>query len=96
MQLAEKNDSSAARNVARAALALLSPREHEVINVLMRGIPNKAAAHLLELSVRTVEMHRANALAKLQVKSIAEVVRLASAAAMDSEFIAGDDRQYAQ
>lgn len=96
MHLAENNDSFAARNVARAAFALLSPREHEVINVLMRGIPNKAAAHLLELSVRTVEMHRANALAKLQVKSIAEVIRLASAAATDPETVAGEDRQYTQ
>ena len=62
----------------------------------MDGLSNKIVAYRLSLSVRTIEMHRANALAKLQVKSIAEVVRLASAAAMDSEFIAGDDRQYAQ
>lgn len=81
-QLAQRKHSFAARNAARSAFALLSPRETEVINVLMRGIPNKTAAHVLALSVRTVEMHRANALAKLTVKSIAEVIRMAHTAEM--------------
>lgn len=88
-QLAAGNETVAARNAARELFALLSPREREVIDVLMQGISNKAAAHHLSLSVRTVEMHRANALAKLKVKSIAEVVRLAN----DAEFTsASSDR----
>ena len=45
---------------------------------LMEGLSNKAAAHQLSISVRTIEMHRANALLKLNVKSIAEVIRLSS------------------
>lgn len=96
MQLDQVNDSFTARNTARAAFALLSPRENEVIKVLMRGIPNKTAAHVLDLSVRTVEMHRANALSKLQVKSIAEVIRLARAAGLDVEIAVRNDPEYAQ
>lgn len=95
-QLSELNDSFAARNTARAAFALLSPRENEVIKVLMQGIPNKTAAHMLDLSVRTVEMHRANALAKLHVKSIAEVIRLARAAELDPDIISRNDNEYVQ
>lgn len=94
-QLAQLNDSFTARNAARAAFALLSPRENEVINVLMRGIPNKTAAHMLDLSVRTVEMHRANALAKLQIKSIAEVIKLARAAELDPDIVVRNDKEYA-
>lgn len=56
---------------------LLSPREREVLMVLIDGRPNKSAAHQLSLSVRTIEMHRSNALSKLKVKSLAEVIRLA-------------------
>lgn len=95
-QLAHLTDSFTARSAARAAFALLSPREREVINVLMRGIPNKAAAHMLELSVRTVEMHRANALSKLHVKSIAEVIRLASAAELVPDIATRSDSEYTQ
>ncbi|MFN3621095.1 response regulator transcription factor [Sphingorhabdus sp.] len=95
-QLAHLNDSFTARNTARAAFALLSPRESEVIKVLMGGVPNKAAAHMLDLSVRTVEMHRANALAKLRVKSIAEVIRLAAAAKLGPEIAVRHDQEYAQ
>ena len=94
-QLAHVNDRFAAGNAARAAFASLSPREADVINVLMRGMPNKTAAHVLDLSVRTVEMHRANALAKLQVKSIAEVIRLASAIGSDTATIPQYEPQYA-
>ena len=82
-QLANDHGNIAARIAARAAFALLSAREHDVIQALMQGVANKAVAHMLDLSVRTVEMHRANALAKLQVKSIAEIIRLAHEAELD-------------
>ena len=94
-QLADVNDSFNARNAARSAFALLSPRESAVINVLMRGISNKSAAHVLDLSVRTVEMHRANALIKLQVKSIAEVMRLANDAELDMLTALHRNKEYA-
>lgn len=71
-------NAQSSREQARHLLARLSLRESEVMAILMEGVPNKVVAHRLGLSVRTVEMHRANALAKLDVRSIAEVVRLAS------------------
>ena len=95
-QLARIHGNVAARNAARAAFALLSAREHDVIHRLMQGVPNKAVAHMLDLSVRTVEMHRANALAKLRVKSIAEVIRLAHAAEMNLTTAAGSNPAYVE
>lgn len=95
-QLAQRKHSFAARNEARSAFALLSTRETEVINMLMRGMPNKTAAHMLELSVRTVEMHRANALTKLTVKSIAEVIRMAHTAELGTINYRVYDPPYAQ
>lgn len=75
--------AQALEDAARGLFARLTPREMEVLRVWGQGFPNKIAAHHLSLSVRTVEMHRANALAKLKVKSIAEVVRLARDAGLD-------------
>ena len=68
------------RDHARQLFAELTNREREIVDVLMEGVPNKLVAHRLGLSVRTVEMHRGNALAKLEVKSIAEVMALAAMA----------------
>lgn len=79
-ELSAIGEAATTRTTALSRFDALSPRETEVVNVLMQGHSNKAAAHLLNLSVRTIEMHRANALVKLRVKSIAEVVLLASAA----------------
>ena len=67
-----------ARDQARYRMEQLTPRERETIAILMEGVHNKEDAHRLGLSVRTVEMHRANALGKLKVRSIAEVVKMAS------------------
>ena len=69
-------ESAMVQKAACRRLESLSRREAEVLKVLVKGVPNKVAAHVLSLSVRTVEMHRANALTKLQVKSLAEVIRL--------------------
>ena len=68
------------RDDARRLFDRLSAREHEIIAILMEGVPNKVIAHRLGLSVRTVEMHRSNGLSKLEVKSIAEVMALAAIA----------------
>ena len=60
-----------------ARIAVLSPREREVLDLLMAGKPNKAIARDLGLSPRTVEVHRARLMARLDVGSLAEAVRLA-------------------
>ncbi len=69
---------------AREALVRLEPltaREREVLAKLLAGCPNKAVAHQLGISPRTVEVHRANIMEKLNARSLTEVVRVALAAA---------------
>ena len=75
--LTAKLAGAADRRHAEAKIMLLSPREHEVLRILLKGAPNKIVARTLDLSVRTVEMHRAHMLAKLGARSTAEALRVA-------------------
>jgi len=65
---------------AREILALLTPRELDVLKKLVAGRPNKVAAHELGISPRTIEIHRARIMDKMNVRSLSEVVRIALAA----------------
>jgi two-component system, LuxR family, response regulator FixJ len=58
-------------------LALLSERERQVLDGLISGHPNKTIAHELGISPRTVEVYRANLMAKMQAKSLSELIRMA-------------------
>ena len=75
--LSRRASQSAARHEALTKIATLSPREAEVLRLLLAGAPNKIVARTLDLSVRTVEMHRANMLAKLGARSTAEAIHMA-------------------
>jgi two-component system response regulator FixJ len=75
-QLSSIKDSAETRCNARRLFERLSSRETEILALLIDGLPNKVVAHHLSLSVRTVEMHRANGLQNLKVKSIAAVLHL--------------------
>lgn len=79
------------REHARYLFGQLSRRESEIIAILMEGVPNKLVAHRLDLSIRTVEMHRGNALSKLEVKSIAEVMALAATADFTPQMVLRPD-----
>ena len=70
----------------------LSTRELQVIKLLMNGTSNKIAAFDLSLSVRTIEMHRANALAKLESKGIAEAIHVANDAGITFGALAHQQR----
>lgn len=61
---------------AARRLASLTPREKEVMDQVVDGRHNGEIAHDLGISVRTVEVHKARLLTKLQVGSIADLVRL--------------------
>lgn len=69
------------RAEACALLATLSPREREVLDLLVEGLANKEVANRLDLSTRTVEGHRARLMEKLACGSLAEMVRLSLRAA---------------
>lgn len=58
-------------------IAKLSVREREVLDLLVAGKPNKLVAHVLGISQRTAEMHRARLMTRLGVRSLAEALRLA-------------------
>lgn len=61
---------------ARARLDLLTAREREVVECLAAGECNKIIARKLDISDKTVQVHRHNAMEKLQVHSTAEIARL--------------------
>ena len=61
-------------------LAALTPRECDVLKGLVHGLPNKTIAFNLGISPRTVEIHRAHLMTKLNVRSLSEVLRIAFAA----------------
>ena len=76
-------DGAAARAAeADVILAILTPREREVLEGLAQGLPNKTIAYDLGISPRTVEVHRANLMAKLDVRSLSDALRLAFAAGL--------------
>jgi two-component system, LuxR family, response regulator FixJ len=64
-------------NLARERVAMLTPREREILRHLVGGDPNKIIAHKLNISARTVENHRARLMVKMRADSVAELVRLA-------------------
>lgn len=70
---------------AAVAIAALTNREQDVLKGMAQGLPNKTIAFDLGISPRTVEVHRANLMAKLQVKSLSEALRLAFAASLQDE-----------
>jgi len=61
---------------ARRAIAMLSRREREVLELLSAGCSNKEIARWLEISPRTVEIHRGNMMTKLHAGHAADAVRL--------------------
>jgi len=60
----------------RARLESLTPREREVLQLMTRGRPNKLMAADLGLSQRTIEIHRARVMEKMQAASLAQLVRM--------------------
>ena len=70
---------------ARARLGVLTPRELDVMKGLVRGHPNKTIAYDLDISPRTVEIHRANLMSKLEVHSLSDALRIAFAGLGEEE-----------
>jgi len=68
---------------AKANVAKLTGREAEVMRGLLAGLPNKLIAYELDISVRTVEIYRANVMDKLDARSLSTAVRIALAAGVE-------------
>lgn len=74
--------ADSAQRCAAKLVTSLSRRERETLQGLVGGLPNKAVANKLGISVRTVEMHRSNLMDRLGVKSLAEAAHIALAAGL--------------
>ena len=61
----------------RANYETLTPRERQVMELLFRGNSNKEVARALGISPKTVEIHRANVMDKMNAGSVAELVQMA-------------------
>lgn len=70
---------------AREHYEQLSEREREVLGLIVEGLTNKEIGRALVLSPRTVETHRANVFAKLQVESLAHLIRNYAALVVESD-----------
>ena len=81
--LKERGERAERRRTAEQRIEVLTLREREVLRGLMAGLPNKALARRLDISLRTVEMHRANMMERLQVSSLAEALTLAVQAGVE-------------
>ncbi|WP_337190132.1 response regulator transcription factor [Alteraurantiacibacter aestuarii] len=76
-RLAREQKGDIERDNARHLMEQLSPRERQVLKGLARGKANKNIAFDLGISPRTVEIHRSNAMRKLNVRSLPELLHLA-------------------
>ncbi len=69
-------EATALRHALLSRLADLTERERGVMKLVVEGVPNKLIADQLDISVRTVEVHRARVFDKMQVKSAVELANL--------------------
>lgn len=71
---------AAEMKAANEVLMLLTPRERHVLDKLVAGRSNKVAAHELGISPRTIEIHRARIMDKMEARNLSDLVRIALAA----------------
>jgi len=70
-----RDETEAAADIA-VRLTSLTPKEREVLDKLVEGLPNKTIAYDLGSSPRTVEVHRARVMEKMGARSLPELVRM--------------------
>lgn len=74
-RLAELEEQGEGGCLAQTRLSRLTPRENDVLNGLVEGLPNKSIAFDLGVSPRTIEAHRAKIMRKLEANNFAHVLR---------------------
>lgn len=83
MQLSDIRDDQEDVEAIHLRLSELTDRERQVLSSVVEGLANKTIAYDLNISPRTVEVHRANVMSKMKAKSLPELVRMAVAAKLD-------------
>jgi len=73
----ENDEVSISRQNAKARFEALTPREQQVMDLMVEGKMNKEIAFNLGVSIRTVEVHRSKVMQKMEVQSLPELVRVA-------------------
>ncbi len=72
----DTREQDANREVIESRLALLTPREREVMDLVVSGMGNKQVAHRFGISVKTIEIHRSRLMKKLQAKTAVDLARM--------------------
>ena len=80
----EQRRGAAEKNGARQLLDLLTPREFEVMQLVVTGMLNKQVGGELGMAEKTVKVHRGRVMQKLGVTSVAELVRLVQKAGLSA------------
>ena len=80
-----QRNKAAEIKAAQNLIALLTPRERHVLDQLVAGRSNKIAAYELGISPRTIEIHRAHIMGKMNARSLSDLVRIAIAAGPGSK-----------
>jgi two-component system response regulator FixJ len=73
----QTRDQAALAQLATSRVALLTPREKEVLEHLVAGHSNKIIAYELTISPRTVEIHRGHLMGKMQARSLSNLIQMA-------------------
>lgn len=80
----QQRNQTGVAEAAKRRVAGLTQREREVLEHLVAGRANKMIAHELDISPRTVEVHRANLMEKMQARTLSDLVRMALEAGIGS------------